>query len=263
MTSSTSRYTVKKMADLSGISVRTLHHYDSIGLLKPAAIGDNTYRYYGREELLRLQQILFHRALGFSLTAIGVALDDPNFDDVSALQSHRAALAAEAEKTQALIKTIDRTLASLASLEGQKQMKDADLYQGFSLEQQSDYEQWLIAHYGADMEQRIADSTKAYNAMSTEEQDKTMAELAAIEQGLAEGLRQKEPADSAAHDLLLDRHRAWVAFMWDRPCPPEAYAGLAGLYLSHPDFEKRYEQIEPGFTLYLTDAMKAYATRQT
>lgn len=259
MTSSTARYTVKQMAELSGVSVRTLHHYDSIGLLKPAAIGDNTYRYYGREELLRLQQILFHRALGFSLTAISAALDDPNFDDISALQSHRTALAAEADKTRVLIKTIDQTLASL---EGQKNMKDAALYEGFSAEQQSDYEQWLIAHYGGDMEQRIADSTKAYTAMSAEEQDKAMAELAAIEQGLAEGLRQKEPAESPAHDLLLDRHRAWVAFMWDRPCPPDAYAGLAGLYLSHPDFEKRYEQIAPGFTTYLTDAMKAYAARQ-
>lgn len=196
--------------------------------------------------------------MGFSLTAISAALDDPNFDDVAALQSHRAALAAEADKTQVLIKTIDRTLASL---EGQTPMKHAELYKGFSPEQQSDYEQWLIAHHGGDMEQRIADSTKAYSAMSAEEQDRTLAELAALEQGLAEGYRQKEPADSPAHDLLLDRHRAWVAFMWDRPCPPDAYAGLADLYLSHPDFEKRYEQIEPGFTAYLTEAMKAYAAR--
>lgn len=253
------QYTVKQMADMSGVSVRTLHHYDSIGLLKPAAVGDNTYRYYGRTELLRLQQILFHRALGFSLTVIRAALDDPEFDAFSALQTHRTALEADVEKTRALIRTIDHTLSSL---KGNTPMNDADLYQGFSPEQQSDYEQWLITHYGDDMEQRIAESTKAYTAMSQDEQNQTMAELAVIEQGLAEGLRQNEPAGSAAHDLLLDRHRAWVAFMWNRPCPPEAYVGLADLYLSHPDFEKRYEQIEPGFTAYLTDAMFAYATRQ-
>lgn len=256
--SPTPRYTVKQMADLSGVSVRTLHHYDSIGLLKPAVVGDNTYRYYGRTELLRLQQILFHRALGFSLTAIASVLDDPDFDEVKALLAHRTTLAAQAEKTQALIKTIDHTLASL---EGISPMKDADLYQGFSPEQQSDYEQWLIETYGGDMKSRIADSTTAFNAMSQDEKDSVMSELAAVEQGLAEGLRQREPADSTAHDLLLQRHQAWVAFMWDRPCPPDAYAGLADLYLSHPDFEKRYEQIEPGFTAYLTDAMKAYAAR--
>ena len=68
---------------------------------------------------------------------------------------------------------------------------------------------------------------------------------------------------SESLDLLLDRHRAWVAFMWDRPCSAEAYAGLADLYLSHQDFEDRYERIEPGFAAYLTDAMKAYAARQT
>lgn len=252
------KYTVKQMADLSGVSVRTLHHYDSIGLLKPAAVGDNTYRYYGREELLRLQQVLFHRTLGFSLAAIADVLDDPEFDSASALRAHRAALQADADKTQGLIKTIDRTLAAL---EDQTPLQNADLYEGFSPNQQSTYEQWLIAEYGGNMEDRIAESTKAYNAMSEDEKNKVMAELAAVEQGLAEGLRQKEPPDSSALDLLLDRHRAWVAFMWDRPCPPDAYAGLADLYLSHPDFEQRYEQIEPGFTAYLTDAMKAYAAR--
>lgn len=253
------RYTVKQMADMSGVSVRTLHHYDSIGLLKPAAVGDNTYRYYGRKELLRLQQILFHRALGFSLQAIAESLNAPDFDEVTALKTHRATLEAQTEKTQALIKTIDQTLASL---EGGAPIKDADLYQGFSPERQSGYEQWLIETYGGDMESRIADSTRAYASMSQTEKDKVMGDLAAIEQGLAEGLRQLEPSDSCSHDLLLDRHRAWVAFMWDRPCPPDAYAGLADLYLSHPDFEKRYEQIEPGFTAYLTDAMKAYVARQ-
>jgi len=253
------KYTVKQLADVSGVSVRTLHHYDSIGLLKPAAVGENTYRYYGRDELLRLQQILFHRKLGFSLAAIAEILDDPEFDDASALRTHRAALQADADKTLDLIKTIDRTLAAL---EEKSPLQDAGLYEGFSPEQQSKYEQWLIAEYGGDLKDRIADSTKAYNAMNDDEKDKVMAELAAVEQGLAEGLRQHEPSDSPALDLLLDRHRAWVAYMWDRPCPPNAYAGLADLYLSHPDFEKRYEQIERGFTVYLTDAMKAYAGRQ-
>ena len=111
------------------------------------------------------------------------------------------------------------------------------------------------------MENRIADTTKAYAKLSAAERKDTMTELALIEQGLAEGLRHGEPADSPAHDLLLNRHRAWIAFMWDRPCPLDAYADLADLYLSHPDFEQRYEQIEPSFTAYLTDAMKAYASR--
>ena len=75
-----SGHTVKQVARLSGVSVRTLHHYDEIGLLKPACVGANGYRYYGREELLRLQQILFHRELGFSLEEIGRTLDAKGFD---------------------------------------------------------------------------------------------------------------------------------------------------------------------------------------
>jgi DNA-binding transcriptional MerR regulator len=74
------RYTVKQLAKLSGVSIRTLHHYDQIGLLKPARLGNNRYRYYEEPEVLRLQQILFHRELGFSLQEIAALLDRPGFD---------------------------------------------------------------------------------------------------------------------------------------------------------------------------------------
>lgn len=251
-------YTVKDVAEMSGVSVRTLHHYDAIGLLKPAAKGENGYRIYRRTELLRLQQILFYRELGFTLTKIADILDNPDFDIASALATHKRALSAEADRFKQLIATIDRTMMSLS---GKQSMSDADLYRGFSPEQQSDYEQWLIEKYGGDMATRIDQSKKAFNALDDAERESVMAELADIEQSLAEGLRRGEAADSEVHDLLLERHRAWVAFMWDRPCDMTAYAGLADLYLSHPDFEKRYEQIEAGFTAYLTDAMKTYTER--
>src|SRR4051812_13151083 len=92
------RYTVKQLADLSGVSVRTLHHYDAIGLLKPASVGSNGYRQYGREELLRLQQILFQRELGLSLEQIRRAQDAPGFDRAKALREHREKLLQEAER---------------------------------------------------------------------------------------------------------------------------------------------------------------------
>ena len=80
-----SNYTVKQLARLSGVSVRTLHHYDEIGLLRPAFIGENRYRYYGREELLRLQDILFHRELGVPLQEIGRLLEHEGRDRVAIL----------------------------------------------------------------------------------------------------------------------------------------------------------------------------------
>jgi hypothetical protein len=86
-----------------------------------------------------------------------------------------------------------------------------------------------------------------------------LRELQEVEQALAEGCRRGIDPAAAAIDGLIRRHRAWVAGMWDKPCPPEAYAGLADLYQSHPDFVARYEQLAPGFTEYLVRAMKAHA----
>ena len=87
------RYTVKQLARLSGVSVRALHHYDDIGLLKPAYVGANRYRYYGRDELLRLQDILFHRELGVPLHDIALLLQADGRDRLAILREHRERLA--------------------------------------------------------------------------------------------------------------------------------------------------------------------------
>ena len=98
--------TVKQVAKVSGVSVRTLHHYDEIGLLKPAHTGRNRYRYYGEEELLRLQQILLHRELGMPLGEIAAILDAPGFDRLATLQQQRERLEAEAKRYARLVRTI-------------------------------------------------------------------------------------------------------------------------------------------------------------
>ena len=127
------RYTVKQLATLAGVTVRTLHHYDQIGLLKPTSIGDNGYRYYGHEALYRLQQILFYRELDVPLEAIRRMLDSPDFDLSSALESHRSALQAELQRLQRLILTIDLTTQRL---KGRNTMSDRQLFTGFSDEEQ-------------------------------------------------------------------------------------------------------------------------------
>lgn len=252
--------TVTEVARLSGVSVRTLHHYDQIGLLKPAFTGQNRYRHYGQEELLRLQQILLHRELGIPLLEIGAILDAPGFDRVRALRQQRVRLSAEAKRYAQLVRTIDRTIASL---EGERAMRNADLYKGISPDKQADYEAWLAEQYGGDMPERIALGKRKYEALSEAEKQQLNQELHDMEQGLAEGLRRGVPMGSPSLDPLLARHRAWVSEMWGRPCPPEAYAGLADLYLQHPDFIARYETIEPGFAEYLSGSMKVYANRQS
>src|SRR5690606_4949782 len=129
--------TVKQVARAAGVSVRALHHYDEIGLLKPAHIGRNRYRYYGREELLRLQQILIHRELGIALSDIGAILDAPGFDRLTTLHQQRQKLAAEAQRYAELVRTIDRTIASL---KGDHAMKNAELYKGIAPAKQAEYE---------------------------------------------------------------------------------------------------------------------------
>ena len=121
-------YTVKRVAGLSGVSVRTLRFYHKSGLLKPAYVGANRYRFYEEPQLLTLQQILFYRELGFELKRIKRVLGRPDFEVAAALRSHRTHLLADAARTRALIGTIDKTLAHL---EGTAKMKDEEMFAGF------------------------------------------------------------------------------------------------------------------------------------
>src|SRR6478736_6650179 len=123
-------YTVKQLAAMSGVSVRTLHFYDERGLLKPAYHGANGYRFYEEAQLLMLQQILFYRELGFELKQIKGILDRADFEKVAALQSHRKVLQENLARTLTLIETIDNTVQHL---KGTKKMKSEEMFAGFSV----------------------------------------------------------------------------------------------------------------------------------
>jgi DNA-binding transcriptional MerR regulator len=256
--------TVKQLAAVSGVTVRTLHHYDEIGLLKPASVGANGYRYYGRQELLRLQRILFHRELGVPLGEITELLDLEGEHHIGVLRQHREKLELERERYRILIETIDETIAEL---KGERIMANADLYKGFSPEKQAGYEAWLIERYGEPMRVAVEQAKVQHAGLSPAAQKAAMEargkELQELEEALAGALRNGVDPGSEAVDLLIARHRAWVSAMWGRPCSVERYSGLADLYLAHPDFVARYERIEAGFTAYLTSAMKLHATKRS
>ncbi len=122
-------YTVKTLAKLSGISIRTLRFYDTIGLLKPAYYGDNKYRYYEEEQTLMLQQILFYREIGLSLNDIQRIISSDDFNKIDALISHKQILAQSLDRTRKLMKTIDQTIAHLR---GKITMRDEELFFGFA-----------------------------------------------------------------------------------------------------------------------------------
>jgi DNA-binding transcriptional MerR regulator/quercetin dioxygenase-like cupin family protein len=123
-------YTVKQVAAMSGVSVRTLHFYDEAGLLKPAYVGANGYRFYEEPQLLALQQILFYRELEFELKQIKEILQRGDFEKIAALESHRQALQEKCVRTQSLVETIDKTIAHL---KGQKKMQTEEMFVGFSV----------------------------------------------------------------------------------------------------------------------------------
>ena len=123
-------YTVKQLAALSGVSVRTLHFYDETGLLRPAYHGPNGYRFYEEPQLLMLQQILFYRELGFELKQIKRILGRADFQKVAALQSHRKLLEEKLSRTGQLIETIDKTIQHL---KGKEKMKTEEMFAGFSI----------------------------------------------------------------------------------------------------------------------------------
>jgi DNA-binding transcriptional MerR regulator/quercetin dioxygenase-like cupin family protein len=123
-------FTVKQVAAISGVSVRTLHFYDETGLLKPAYHGANGYRFYEEPQLLTLQQILFYRELGFELKQIKQILGRADFEKLAALQSHRQVLQEKLARMRTLIENIEKTIQHL---KGTKKMKSKEMFEGFSV----------------------------------------------------------------------------------------------------------------------------------
>ena len=257
-------YTVKDVARISGISVRALHHYDEIGLLKPAFVGENRYRYYGRDELLRLQQILLYREFGVPLAEIIDYLDQPDYDVAGALQAHKAKLATEARRYRRLTALIDRKIANLQT-DLASQGPDGG-HDGAVADRPDACRSWLIAERDEmrrliDLGQTRPSDLSDLSDLSQTDRDRVLSEGQAVEVALADEMRAGQPADSASLDDLLSRHRALIALLWARDCPPHAYGRLADLYRSHPDFRRRCEDMAIGFSDYLPAAMEAYATR--
>ncbi len=249
-------YTVSEVARMSGVSVRALHHYDEIGLLKPGHVGENGYRYYGRDELLRLQQIMLHRELGFSLDQIRQALDDPGFDRLAALRAHRVRLMAEAKRYRDLVKTLDLTLAEL---EGDTDVKERAMFKGFDPEKQKKHEAWLVERYGGDMQQRIDEARRKARGFGQADFDRMQGEVEAIEADFAQALAGGLPADSVAVRAIARRLHAWVGHSWNRAPTADAFKGLALLYQENPDFRARYEGRAKGLTDYMAAAMVDFA----
>jgi len=239
--------TVKAVADLAGVTVRTLHHYDEIGLLKPAEVTGAGYRIYSDEDLERLQQILFFRELGFSLHEIKEIMDSPGFDRRQALLDHRKLLEERQERLGRLIQSVDRTLDSM---ERGIEMDKKDMFDGFD---QSKYEEEARRRWGhTDAYKESMRRTKQY----TEADWTAMKEEGRqIQEGVA-ALMDHGPTDAAVQEWIRRHHK----LINDRfyPCSTQMYRGLGDLYVQDERFTATYESVKPGMASFMRSAMHAY-----
>ena len=243
-------YSVKELADLAGISIRTLHYYDEIGLLPPSNVESNGYRQYDTSSAIRLQQILFYKELGMSLKEIKTMLDRPDFDTLTALEGHQKDLEQKAGRMLELLDTIDNTIKHL---KGEHMMSDADLFKGFDEAQQEEYEKEVIARWGAD-NPAYKQSKQRWGSYSDERKGEILGEMQAITLGLVK-LIGKDPGDLAVQKLVAQQHH-WINYFWD--CNLEQFEALGQGYATDPKFSAVYQGYHPDLPEFLYKAIQHY-----
>ena len=242
--------TVKQVSELAGISVRTLHYYDEIGLLVPSARSGGNYRLYSDRDLLRLQQVLIGRELGLPLDDIRRSLDDRAFDLHSALVEQRRLLQQRADRTAEMIRSID---AALAVRKGDINMKD--IFNGFdpAVHETEAEARWGQTAAFTESSQRIRRYTAEDWKRHRAEQERIYADAtSAMRAGIS-------PSDDRAVDIA-ERHRLLID-RWFYPCSRVMHRGLSEMYLQDERFKMSIDAHGEGLTTFLCAAIAANADR--
>jgi DNA-binding transcriptional MerR regulator len=254
-------FTVSQLARLSGVSVRALHHYDEIGLLRPSGRSPAGYRLYDDADLSRLQQILFFRELEFPLPEIQRILGDPQFDLRAALQMQRQMLTERTVRTRALIATVDAALSRLdkgeAVMSDEDQSKQ-DMFTAWREFKSEDYEQEAEQRWGNT--DAFKESRRRTSGYTRQDWERLGQESEQIYRAAAALMEAGTPATSPAAMDVAERHRAHIA-RWFYPCPPAMHQGLGELYVNDPRFTANIDRLRPGLSRYLCDAFRANAQR--
>jgi DNA-binding transcriptional MerR regulator len=251
-------YTVKKLAQLSGISVRALRWYDEVELLKPAYYGENGYRYYEEEQFLRLQQILFYRELDFPLDEIRVILGGNDFDIVSALNRHKKSLLKGLDRAEQLIETIDKTLLHI---QGKTIMKYQEFYTGFDSDRLEAYEKELkgiLKEKNIEGTEALFDeSKKRASKWKKEDWERIKSDGEAFYQDLADAIEKGLSTSSPEVQAIVKLHYDWINNFYTPT--KEVYIGIADLYVEHEGFREYLNKSHPKLAKFLAEAMKFFA----
>jgi len=245
------RYSVKQLADVAGVSARTLHYYDEIGLLKATRNPDNGYRIYERPALLRLQQIMFLRELGLSLEDIQSILDQPGFDLLPALEQHRRTLKERQERMERLLLTVERTILHL---KGNIEMESKELFEGFSEEKQKEYEEEVRQRFG---EENLRVSQSRWSSYSAEKKAQIFEEAGEIYRYMVEAI-PLGPGSPQAQEGIARWHQNMRYFY--EPTT-EILLGLADGYNEDPRFAAFFQRIHPNLAEFMRQAIKIYCDR--
>jgi DNA-binding transcriptional MerR regulator len=242
------RLSISEMAELSGVSVRTLHYYDQIGLLRPDEVSEeNGYRWYGTEAAKRLQQILFYRELDFPLKEIAEILSASEYDAQEAMRKQQELLLLKRQR-------LDRLLALLTdNLKGERTME----FSGFSTEELKQKR----AEYAAEAKERWGD-TAAWQESSQHAAGRSEKENTAMDEKMNEcfhrfaAVRYEDPTGEAAHAAVAD----WQAFLTENyyNCTKEILAGLGQMYSADERFRDNLDRFGQGTAAFMSAAIEAY-----
>jgi DNA-binding transcriptional MerR regulator len=247
-------YTINKLAQLAGVTTRTLRHYDEIGLLTPRRTSSNGYRIYGSAEVDRLQQILFFREMGMPLDEIGRLLASKGFDGTAALESHLKTLQARKAQLDRLIGTVQRTLAAA---KGETTMQDSEKFDGFKRDLVANNE----AEFGAEVREMYGDevvekSNAQWMGMTQQQYDEMQQIAGELSRALQAAVGKGDPA-GAEGQAIAELHKRWLGSAWGT-YSKEAHIGVTQMYVDDERFARYYNDITPGAAEYLRDAVKHY-----
>ena len=248
-------WSIAEVARMSGLTSRTLRHYDDIGLLRPAYLAANGYRYYEQDELLRLQQILVLRELGVGLPEIGRILDEQT-DRIAALREHHRRLLAERDRLATLAATVARTIAELEGLKHDDEggavriNRPENLFEGFDDAQYADEarERWP---------EDYARSKQYTDSLSEEEKERIGRESTAAMIRMAELMTAGTPVRDEAVQAEIHKHYLGICHFWTPNAT--AYVCLGRMYVDDERFTATYDKIALGLAAYYRDAIAVYA----
>jgi DNA-binding transcriptional MerR regulator len=245
-------YTVKQLSTLAGVTPRTLHHYDQIGLLKPESIGENGYRYYGEKSMLRLQQILFYRELDMPLDEIKKIMGRRDFDVLAALEDHKLELQKRIRRLGHLIETVDKTINHL---KGENIMSPKGLFEGFSEEQQEEYAKQAEQMYDPET---VRASNRKWKSYSAEKKQAILDEGKQVYLDMIAVM--PKGADSPEVQAIVERWREHMDYFWTPNL--DQLLALANMYGESPDFKANFDQMHPDLADFMRAAVKIYVEKR-